>query len=188
MANDNCSTAQTFCQNCQTVGEYSSIKFQFSETFAPKTKATTKWKTEVINGLTKISNYGSQGTKSPTDTELNTLHTILSKQKINDTDYNEIITILKNGTKVQEKTRILGSYFLDLQDYINNYKLNVNLCNTCNSGCNTTCQASAQCNDYCSSCDVTCDTNCESNIYSPGCGSCGCEIGCQGTCNTGVKI
>lgn len=182
MANDNCSTAQTFCNiNGQTVGDNPSIKFKFSTLtqFNSKKKAYPNWKDEVIEGLKKINNYGSAGSNIFNESAINSLDKIASKDKIYAEDFNEILNILKiNDTnkQVHSKNRLLGSYFKDLETYINSYQISSDRCNTCNSGCNTTCQANAQCNDYCNSCNVTCDTNCEGGLCPSGYEGCtGCE-------------
>lgn len=170
MANDSCSSAQTFCKiNGQLVKD--NLTISFPDIGNKGSKITTEWKQQIINILQTIHDYGNAGTRNPTTTEINKLDSIKAKQKIMTDDYNEIINIL-NGPVVNKKTRILGTYFSDLEKYIKNYKLNEDRCNTCNSGCNTTCQASAQCEDYCDSCNVSCDTACESMVCSGQGGEC----------------
>lgn len=171
MANDNCSSAQTFCN---INGQYvkNNLNISFPNVGTKGSKITPEWKNQVINILKSIYNYGSYGTRNPTLTQINSLDSISSKERITIDDYNEIIAII-GGTKVNKKDKILGTYFSDLENSINNYKLNADRCNTCNTGCNTTCQASAQCNDYCNSCNVTCDSACES-----------LDNGCMGSAQT----
>ena len=186
MANSNCESAQTFCNiNGQLVKDNPNIKFNFSKIIGQsKTKATTEWKQEVINALKAIHNYGSHGTRNPSNNEIESLDLIQQKNKILAEDYNEIIKILSNDTnkQISSKTRLLGTYFDDLESCINNYKLNSDRCNDCNTGCNTTCQSSAQ-----GGCDDSpCNSNCMSYIEGGPGGA--CDIGCLGTCNLGCQV
>lgn len=184
MADNNCSSAQTFCNiNGQLVKN--NLNISFPDIGNKGSKITPEWKQQIINILKSIYNYGNAGTRNPSLAEINGLDAIVAKDRITAEDYNEVVRIL-NGTAVKQKTRILGTYFSDLENYINNYKLNADRCNTCNSGCNTTCQASAQCDDYCNSCNIVCDTNCESNDDGQACGmSCGVVESC-GSCDRGL--
>lgn len=185
MANDNCSSAQTFCNiNGQLVKN--NINIAFPEIGTQYSAITPEWKQQVINILRTIHNYGNKGTRNPTTQEINNLNSISSNQTITPEDYNEIIKIL-DGPLVLQHNHILGTYYSDLKKYINNYKLNADRCNTCNTGCNTTCQESHQCEDYCNSCNITCDTNCESMDAGVSCGKgCGLSEAC-GACDSGLR-
>lgn len=172
-----CTTVQTFCASCQIVKEHpifnSSKGFKFSKTATAKTKASPLFINEAVDALKKISEYGAEGTKNPSESELNTLKKVQSKEKITTNSYNLLLSVLKIKNKnVASKDKLLGSYFSNLENYINNYKLNDDRCSTCNA----TCQSGQSCHQGCGdTCENSCQTNCEGGI-------CGCLVGCQGTC------
>ena len=172
-----CTTVQTFCASCQIVKEHpifnSSKGFKFSKTATAKTKASTLFINEAIDALEKISEYGTEGTKNPTSEELNSLQEVQSKEKTKANSYNLLLSVLKIKNKnVSPKDRLLGSYFSDLENYINNYKLNDDRCSTCNAACQSGQSCSQGCGD---TCENSCQTNCEGGI-------CGCLQRCEGTC------
>jgi len=144
MSNENCTSSQAYCESCQYVKEYDEIKFAFSSSNKPTRfkKATGGWKNEIISILKKINNFPTEGTKKPSLTEIDSLEQIISKRHCNTEDFNEIVQILEaeDKYKVNEKNRLLGSYFATLEDLINNFKLSSDGCETCNSGCNTSCE------------------------------------------------
>ena len=185
MANDNCSSAQTFCKiNGQLVKN--NININFPKIGSQYSSITPEWKQQIINILKTIRDYGNAGTRTPTTKQIDSLYTLSSNQLITPEDYNEILEIL-SGTRVVQHDHILGTYYSDLESYINNYKLNADRCNSCNTGCNTKCQESSQCSDYCNSCNVSCDSNCESNDNGNACGkTCGVREAC-GACDSGLR-
>lgn len=169
-----CTTAQNFCSTCQTVKEYDELKFKFTDQPEQGESVNGTWKDEVITGLKKIHDFGEQGTKKPSKEEIDSLDKILSRNYCCPEDLNEIIIILDTTTsddKVDMGDHLLGSYFEELVELINDYELSADSCNTCNSGCNTNCQANSQGGGGGGG---GCLTNCEGE------GACAC-MGCQ-TC------
>ena len=185
MANNNCPSAQTFCKiNGQLVKN--NININFPKIGVQYSSITPEWKQQIIDILKTIRDYGNAGTRNPTTEQINSLYTLSPNQLIMSEDYNEILEIL-SGTHVVQHNHIFGTYYSDLENYINNYKLNADRCNSCNTGCNTTCQESAQCEDYCNRCNVACDSNCESLDAGVTCGKgCGLSEAC-GACDSGLR-
>lgn len=136
---------------------------------------------EAIDALQKIHDYGKEGTAKPSQAELDTLSKVASKQKISHLNYNQLLSVLNvSGKNVSSKQRLYGSYFYDLETYINNYKLDESRCDSCNSSCQSgqNChQGGGGCGG---SCEISCQTNCEGGI-------CGCQIGCEGICALGAQ-
>ena len=177
-----CQEKQNFCSSgCQTAGEHSEIfcenqtgGFKFSKSSEKGKKAVYNFINEAIDAIKKIGNYGKHGTKQPSADELKTLKTVSAKQKIDTSDFNQLLTVLKITNKdVKKKQRLLGSYMDDLENYINNFELNENLCDECNESCQSG-QGGGDCG--------------ESGCTSAAClgGICAPLVECSG-CNTGVQ-
>lgn len=143
----------SFCSSGQTVASHSSIKFTYSNCISSGQIVNKDFYNKCIDALKKIHNYGTYGTRNPTQAQLNTLATMNSGTKVNAADYNKFITIL-SGTKANTGNVLLGSYPSNLINLINNYKLNSDRCNSCVSGCQSACQISAQCNGCCQWCNA----------------------------------
>lgn len=197
------SSKQAFCSlGRQTVKDNSSITFNYSNDLFNKdpnsltesevaqmqgTSITTNEVNSIIDALTKIKDFGAAGTRNPTQSQMDELKKALQYQGINADTYDKIIKILDSSTTINHQyTPIKGSYLYQIREKINNYKLNTDRCDTCNTSCNAGCQVASQA-PPCSACDVSCNTACESYVcaqsgISGGCGmtgSSGCGSGCQ---------
>lgn len=187
------SSKQAFCSlGKQTVKDHSSITFDYSNGLFNKdpnslsaneiaqmqgTTITTKEINLIIDALTKIKDFGAAGTRNPTQAQMNELAKALQYQGINADTYDKIIKILDSNTTIQHQyTPIKGSYLYQIREKINNYKLNTDRCDTCNTSCNAGCQVASQA-PPCDSCQPGCNTSCES--YVCGQGNCGESRGCR---------
>ena len=160
-----CLTAQTFCKvNGQLVSNNSGISRTFTQvTAGNKAEAITINSIKTV--LQNIYNYGSLGTRNPTQASINNIPAATADYSILLTQYNNILDILSASDKLSSTTAISASMINSIQTKINNYSLNSNRCNTCNTQCN------AQCNT-CQTCDV--------------CNSCNTCQGCYGYTCTGL--
>lgn len=195
---NSCATKQTFCAlNKQTPADNDEINFSFSKCIQQgELIEDTTWN-EIITEIINIYNFGARGTRNPqnplglsdftpiTDnhqgketinapiltsysSKLQTNLNFFSKEK-----YDEILNTITSMTNNQDQNKFdifYGFYFDTIQNLLNNYQLNDDRCNNCNSGCNTSCQVSNQC------CDSHCCTQCCTNSSS--CSESGC-IGCD---------
>lgn len=125
-------------------------------------------------------NYGDYGDRNYPSVQNNKIKnwpTVEQFSSISPEAYNSLIDIIKdsntlsNFNKVTKNSIILGDYFTDLQNYIENFKIDPNRCNSCN----TSCYASYSCNQ---GCGEVCD-------YGNQCaGSYSCLQGCSGECSS----
>lgn len=208
--NESCKSQQTFCKiTGQTVNDLIPFTYNPKIVAGDTAIQATIWN-KIIEQIRKIYNYGTRGTRNPraplditnfqavqdthaghetadsaiinasqasyTDKLKNYEESILLE------DYNRILrTIgLTELTNLNSTLIITEDQFNTLKQAINNYTINADRCNNCNSGCNTSCQVncnsdcySAPCMDcYCYDCYCyNCYSTCE-GCYSPGGGGC----------------
>lgn len=202
--NNNCSSKQTFCTIIgQTVKQNNDITFHYNGCIAENEIIANETWNELISAIIKVYNFGNRGTRNPispfsispdtivnesTDgnetAPTNRISEIAYQNKLQNnadiitiTDYNEILSTIGATllpSSYNEEPIIYGSYFKNVMDTLNNYKLNDTRCNNCNTGCNVLCQAHAQCCDShcCTQCCTDCCTNCCTNCctdYGEGC-------------------
>lgn len=196
------SSKQAFCSlGRQTVKDNSSIIFNYSNGLFNKdpnslsaneiaqmqgTAITTKEINLIIDALTKVKDFGAAGTRNPTQAQMKELEKALQYQGINADTYDKIIKILDSSTTIKHQyTPIKGSYLYQIREKINNYKLNTDRCDTCNTSCNAGCQVASQA-PPCDSCQPACNTSCESYVCAQGGEHRQCGQGC-GSCNSCVS-
>lgn len=206
------SSKQAFCSlGRQTVKDNSSITFNYSnglfnkdpnslsENEIDQMQGTIITPTEInsiIEALTKIKDFGAAGTRNPSQAQMNELAKVLQYQGINADAYDKIIKILDSDSTIKHQyTPIKGSYLYLIREKINNYKLNTDRCDTCNTSCNAGCQVASQA-PPCSACDVSCNTSCESYVCAESGTNCvhseygGCSGGSEcggGMCARGAR-
>lgn len=181
-----CDTIQNFCASCQKAGQHSDIfcqdqvgGFKFSKSSEKNNKAFYNFINEAISAIKKIGNYGTKGTKKPSLEQLNTLKEVFPESKISHEDFNQLLSVLNISDKdIKSKQRLLGSYMIDLVNYINEYELSSNLCDDCNESCQSG-QNCYQGGDDCG--EGSCSGgSCLGGICGPLIGCSGCDTGAQG--------
>ena len=174
------SSKQTFCSlGKQSVKDNPSIIFNYSNGLFNKdpnsltedeiaqmqgTTITTEEINSIIEALTKIKDFGVEGTRNPTQAQMDELEKALQYQGINADTYDKSMRILDASTTIKHQyVPIKGSYLYQVREKINNYKLNTDRCDTCNTSCNAGCQVTSQ-EPPCDTCNVSCNTSCESYV------------------------
>ena len=203
--NENCESQQTFCEiTGQTVNDLIPFTYNPNIVAGNTSIQATIWN-KIIEQIKKIYNYGTRGTRNPsTPLDITNFQAVQDTHSGNETtdsaiindsqasytnklkdyeesislaDYNRILrTIgLTELTNLNSTLIITADQFNTLKQAINNYTINADRCNNCNSGCNTSCQVncnsdcySAPCMDcYCYDCYSSCE-----GCYSSGGGGC----------------
>ena len=148
--NNNCLTRQSFC----ALGKQKVSQNDIRKTIEsiPEFTEANMWK-QIKTILNNIQSYGKRGTRNPSDSSINNIP-FPNKEDFDELIlYNNIIKSLRTGTnnininngELLDKEEFLNKIQVkNLQTYINNYKLNIDRCNSCNTQCNATCQASKQ--------------------------------------------
>ena len=168
-----CTSAQTYCQTNQQakywINNDDNFTLEYNELIQPEI-----WN-NIKTILQEIYNFGVNGTRNPSQQNINDIFDSEKNQVIYLKLYNKIIEALQTGTnnininngeKIDLYELISSSLIIKLQNYLNNYKLNGDRCKGCNTGCNT-----------CDSCYAVCDGDCWQ--CWEGCGDCGnCEESC----------
>lgn len=161
--NANCATEQSFCTiNGQKVSQNSGISASLTSIAQNETLTDDALWNRIYTVLTNIFNYGERGTRNPlirADSS-NDKITAASQRKTNFKDqqqytdevlqrlYNDIVNIIPVSgiNNILSNNPTISKTVMDnLQQQINNYQLNKDRCNSCNTACNTTCQASCEC-------------------------------------------
>ena len=183
--NGHCSTCQIYdnASNCiyiQSFKETIGSKISDNETYIkinslkPSITQNSTYSTEEIwdkfkDILTAIKDYGELGDRNPTSSEVNATDVTKNNYTLL-YNYNNILTAL-------DKNEISGSNFIsktlidNLKTYIDDYQLDENRCNICNTSGNCPgCQS--QCSDYCSGDCLSCLSSCDASLGA-------CAFQCQ---------
>ncbi len=171
---------ECYCNTCQQPKNIPELKFSFSDKsicIEQNQIVTANAHNAVIEELKKIYNYGSKGSRTmPKSSVLNLQNVSISDIYTADM-YNALLETIDDSSHtiqnkigaIQDQTYITGYYFRELEDYINNIKIDANRCASCNdcNSCNT-------CQGYnpCDACYIGCQ----------GCNFCDTEGGCSYTC------
>ena len=148
--NNNCLTRQSFCALGKQFVSQNPIQKQIENT--PEFAEANMWK-QIKNILNNIKNYGQRGTRNPPNSSIEDIPFPDKEEFTYLNLYNSIIRSLRTGTnninssngELLNINSFLENFQINkLQTYINNYKLNEDRCNSCNTQCNANCQASKQ--------------------------------------------
>lgn len=192
--NENCESQQTFCEiTGQTVNDLIPFTYNPNIVAGNTSIQATIWN-KIIEQIKKIYNYGTRGNRNPSvPLDITNFQAVQDTHSGNETadsaiisasqasytnklkdygesisleDYNRILrTIgLTELTNLNSTLIITADQFNTLKQAINNYTINADRCNNCNSGCNTSCQV-----------------NCNSDCYSAPCMDCYC-YDCYSAC------
>lgn len=186
---DGCTSKQTFCEiACETVGDMLEKDNVFNTeviSFFPNFSKGQIIPPELYNNvkilLTKISQYGNEGTSNPIEEDINEINNVNKNDIIYFNNYNKILQILNKENLLSSGTNLISKQLInDLQTYIREYKFNDDRCNYCNSGCNSSnsggggdsCACWGDCPKINSGAGDDCLSSCETHNPSVS----GCEI------------
>lgn len=140
---DTCKTEQSFCTiNGQKVSDNTGIDASLLNITQHETLVSDTLWNRIYTVLKNIYNYGKRGTRNPSISDLND---VSDNDEILQDLYNDIINLISTSGTIENQPIITKKLMDNLQTKINNYKLNKNRCNSCNTKCNATCEASSQC-------------------------------------------
>lgn len=208
-----CNDNQSFCETDQTIGgnltDIIASDSELSELLGGKNdpldfldvsggKITTDiWKMleKILKATNSFGELGKRDYPSVVKGELEGWPTNVEKfLEITPEHYNNIVDILKKSNilttfnTVESKSLILGESFTDLKEYIKNFKIDANRCDSCNVSCYSSYSCGQGCGEGCGqactagnqSCNQTCYQGCVSGESGGGgCSSCQSCVSCQ---------
>lgn len=139
--NGSCTSAQSFCiLNGQSVAANTDIDKTLSSITQNQTSITDTIWNRIHTVLRNIYNYGERGTRNPS---VDNLSDVSDNDSILLSLYNKILSNIgvSNASGNPTVTKTLMD---SLQSSIDNYQLNSDRCNSCNTACNSACEANSQ--------------------------------------------
>lgn len=189
-----CNTKQSFCKiDCQVYDEYGSFKFSYrpiakTGIMGPGYFDQDVWD-EIISYINRRISMGDEVDSGSTIAYSSTSNVAPFKAS----EFNRISKKTRNGPSVNAGDVIYGSYFIDLEEAVNNTRLSSSACDTCNAGCNApSCESCETC-DGCETCVTGCYTRnscgtcqrCQRSNTTTTC--CGCNTSCESNQTSGNK-
>ena len=146
MANSACVTKQTFCLiNGQLVKDNPGIGLSISDD-VQYDDITDTYFTNLKAEIKKIYDYGELGTPDPAYTNI---FTAQDQALINQDDFNTFLSVLKASNSLLENNPTISKQIItNLLSTINNYQINDDRCNDCNTAANCGQGSGGGCNNW----------------------------------------
>lgn len=173
---EDCVTKQTFCAlNKETVGDNEDfLNSDLPTIVKDETLVSDELMNNIKDILINIKNYGNEGTRNPTQEQINKVNNHSDNEYILLDDYNIVLDILGKELLSSDNSYIISKQLMDnLQQHIKSYKLDSTRCNYCNASGNCSqcdCDCDCDCSDWCDWCNCNCDCDL--------CGGCNCSLYC----------